>query len=284
MKSFIVTTLTLVAITLSASAAKVAKIDVMLLTGKSDKHHNWEVMSKGVEQILQRNESFEVEVVKFTDTDSFKPKFKGYDVIIMNLNDVTWNEKTKLKFEKYVKCGGGVVIIHEADNAFADWEEYNRIIGLGGWGGRTKESGPYYYYKDGEMVRDSISDGRSGHHGRAGNFTITVRDPEHPIMKGLPASWLHYQDELYGDMRGPALEMEVLATAFSQKATGGTGKEEPVLFTVKYGKGRTFHSVLGHTSAKNGVISGGSIENDGFQTTLLRGVEWAATGEVSSNL
>ncbi len=267
------------------SAAKTEKIDVMLLTGKTDKHHNWELMSKNVAELLNSYAPFNVKVVKFTNTKSFAPKFKKADVVVVNLNDLTWSEKCKLKFENYVKRGGGVVIIHEANNAFADWEGYNRIIGLGGWGGRTKESGPYYYYKDGAMVRDSISDGRSGHHGKAGNFTINVRASEHPIMKGLPKSWTHYQDELYGDLRGPALEIEVLATAYSGVATGGTGKEEPVLFTVGYGKGRVFHTVLGHTGAKwtADQLSGSwirSIKNVGFCTTLLRGTEWAATGEV----
>ncbi len=276
-------TLTLLCI-FAAYSVSAAKINVMLLTGKTDKHHNWEIMSKCITETLATHEPFEVEVVKFTSTDNFAPDFKSADVVIVNLNSVEWSDECKLSFEKYVKRGGGVVIIHEANNAFANWEGYNRIIGLGGWGGRTKASGGYYYYKDGKMVYDTQSEGRSGHHGRAGNFTINVRNTNHPITKGLPQSWTHYQDELYGDLRGPALEMDVLATAYSNPATKGTGKEEPVLFTVRYGKGRIFHTVLGHTGAGwLAPIEGTnirSVANHGFKTTLLRGTEWAATGKV----
>jgi type 1 glutamine amidotransferase len=95
-------------------------------------------------------------------------------------------------------------------------------------------------------------------------------------MKGLPASFLHSQDELYDKMRGPALNMTILATAFSDKSTGGTGRDEPILWTVSWGKGRIFHTVLGHV--------GGETEHPAIDTwfsrTLLRGAEWAATGKV----
>ncbi len=270
--------------TFAVSALWAAQINVMLLTGKTDKHHNWKIMSKCVTDILATNDHFDVEVVTYTSAESFAPDFKRADVVIVNLNSVTWSDECKLSFESYVKGGGGVVILHEANNAFAEWEGYNRIIGLGGWGGRTKESGGYYYYKDGKMVHDTQSDGRSGHHGKAGDFVINVRNSKHPIMKGLPQSWTHHQDELYGDLRGPALEMDILATAYSDPATKGTGKEEPVLFTVRYGKGRIFHTVLGHTGSRWTAAQEGdkirSVGNEGFKTTLLRGTEWAATGKV----
>jgi type 1 glutamine amidotransferase len=92
-------------------------------------------------------------------------------------------------------------------------------------------------------------------------------------MAGLPAKWMHTSDELYSKLRGPAENMTLLATSFADKAKGGTGENEPVLFTITYGKGRVFHTVLGHDER--------SVKCVGFVTTFLRGTEWAATGKVT---
>jgi type 1 glutamine amidotransferase len=103
-----------------------------------------------------------------------------------------------------------------------------------------------------------------------------MKDASHPISKGLPAKWLHNTDELYDRMRGPAQNMTLLATAWSDPATGGTGEEEPLLFTVKYHKGRVFHTTLGHDVEAMRCV--------GFIVTLQRGTEWAATGKVTQKV
>ncbi len=252
-----------------------SKIEVMLITGKSDKFHSCEVMSAALKKAYASEDIFSVETIISSEEESFDPPFGDYDVVVLNINNTSWCDTAKRSFESYVAAGGGVVIIHEADNAFPEWEEYNRIIGLGGWSRRNEKAGPYYYFKDGEYIRDNTP-GRAGKHGKRVPFQINVREPKHPIMIGLPSSWTHSHDELYGNLRGPAENIEVLATAYSDSATGGTGKEEPVLFTIRYGKGRIFHSVLGHTTP----TFTDAVNNIDFQVTTLRGTEWAATGRV----
>jgi hypothetical protein len=102
---------------------------------------------------------------------------------------------------------------------------------------------------------------------------MVVREPDHPITRGIPRSFMQTNDELYGKLRGPAENLHVLATAFSDPATGGTGEHEPILMTIRFGKGRIFHTTLGHdVAAMNGVA---------FQVTLQRGAQWAATGDVT---
>jgi type 1 glutamine amidotransferase len=70
--------------------------------------------------------------------------------------------------------------------------------------------------------------------------------------------------------------MTVLATAYSDKSTGVTGRDEPILMAISWGKGRIFHTVLGHELT---VHSGAS-----FIVTFLRGTEWAATGNVTQKV
>lgn len=89
----------------------------------------------------------------------------------------------------------------------------------------------------------------------------------------MPAEWLHVQDELYFHLRGPAQNVTVLATAYFDPGQRGSGRHEPVIFTVEFGKGRIFHTALGHADY--------SMRCVGFITSLARGTEWAATGRVT---
>lgn len=265
------------------SALQAKPIKALLITGHTSKAHNWGVASSYLKAILDAQGIFETDIALMTDAntidENFSPDFSKYQVVILNLDDTQWSETTKTNFEKFVKNGGGVVVIHEADNAFPDWKEYNLMTGLGGWGKRNEKSGPYYYWKEGEYVKD-FSIGAGGKHGKRVPYVVNIRDEKHPITKGLPLKWLHQNDELYGNLRGPAENIEVLATAFSDKETGGSGKEEPVLFTVRYGKGRIFQSVMGHVKPE----FADAMEDVGFQVTFSRGVEWAATGKVKQKV
>lgn len=205
-----------------------------------------------------------------TDPD-FKPNFSAYDVVLSNFGfgAAPWPEDTQRAFEEFVAGGGGLVVVHAADNSFGDWKEYNEMIGLGGWGGRTKASGPYVYWEDGTIVRDAELDGPGGSHGPQHEFTVVVRDANHPITQGMPRQWMHAKDELYDSLRGPASNLRVLATAYSSK----TKRHEPMIMTIDYGRGRVFHTPMGHADY--------SMQCVGFISTLLRGTEWAATGRVT---
>jgi len=273
--------LTILLFTCIALQAK--PIKVLLITGHTSKWHSWPTTSSYLKAILDQKTIFETEVVAMKDSpdldETFAPDFSKYKVVVLNFDEVKWSDKTKKAFEKYVKNGGGVVVIHEADNAFPDWKEYNLMIGLGGWGGRNEKSGPYLYWKEGKIITDN-SAGTGGSHGQRVPFVINVRDSVHPITKGLPTKWLHQNDELYGNLRGPARNVQVLATAFSTKETKGTGKEEPIMMTISYGKGRIYHCTLGHVKPE---FTDG-LQDVGFQVTFSRGTEWAATGNVKQKL
>ena len=205
---------------------------------------------------------------------NFSPEFSYYDVVVSNLGykAASWPNSTKISFESYMKTGGGLVSVHASDNAFPGWLAYNQMIGLGGWGGRNEKDGPYLYYNNEGVLVKETKPGKGGTHGNRHELKITKRN-EHPILKGLPPIWMHTKDECYGRLRGPAENLTVLATAMCPTEERGTGKHEPILMTINYGNGRVFHTTLGHEDY--------SFESVGFITTFLRGVEWAATGDVT---
>jgi type 1 glutamine amidotransferase len=172
---------------------------------------------------------------------------------------------TEQTIEQFVSSGKGLVAVHAASYAFA---------GLEVLGDRHARTGffepPWPAY--GEMVggQYSAEEPKTGH-GKRHIFTVTFRRRDHAIAHGLPETFLA-NDELYHHVRMRP-EAKILATAFDDPEMGGTGKEEPVLWTMKFGLGRVFHTTLGHDAT--------AMAQPGFRQTLRRGSEWAATGGVA---
>ena len=250
-------------------------LPVLIIDGQNN--HNWQSTTPIMKDALEKCGHFTVTVStapsdKGTPEEwaKWRPDFSKYKAVVSNYNGQMWPLEVKMAFDKYVKDGGGFVCIHAANNSFGDWPQYNQMIGLGGWGGRNEKSGPYVYVKDGALVRDT-SAGPGGNHGAQFEFNVDLlpEGKEHPITKGLPDSWKHCKDELYDKLRGPAENMKVLATATSQT----TNRPEPMIMVLDYGKGRVFHTPMGHADY--------SMKCTGFYIVLQRGTEWAATGKVT---
>jgi type 1 glutamine amidotransferase len=265
---------------LTGTSANAQKIKTLIITGQNN--HNWQVSHVALKQILQNSDLFSVDLAvspeRGKDMSRFIVDFKPYQLVVIDYNGDNWPQQTNKAFLDFVRNGGGVVIYHAANNTFPEWKEYNEITALGGWGNRNEKSGPYLYWKDGKIVKDT-SPGSGGAHGNAHEFILTARNGMHPVVKGLPGEWKHAKDELYEKMRGPGNIADLLYTAYADPATKGSGREEPLLFTINYGKGRIFHTMLGH--AGKTLQDNIAMQCAGFQVTLLRGSEWAATGKVT---
>ena len=258
-------------------------IKTLVVTGQNN--HVWQVSHIAIKQILENSGLFTVDFAitpaKGEDMRMFRPDFSAYQLVVLDYNGDRWPSETDQAFLDYVSKGGGVVVYHAADNAFRQWEEFNKIIGFGGWEGRNETDGPYFYLKNGELVYDA-SPGTGGSHGSQHEFVVNTFNTDHPITKGLPPKWLHARDELYDRMRGPGKVKDVLGWAYSNPDTGGSGRDELNLFTVNYGNARIFHTTLGH--AGNTLENNIAMQCTGFQVTLLRGAEWAATGNVTQQV
>ena len=238
-------------LSLAQPASAADKLRLLIIDGQNN--HNWKVMTPPMKAKLESTGRFTVEVATTPgrggskeDWAKFSPDFSKFDVVLSNYNGQPWPEKAQKGLTSYVKGGGALVVVHAANNSFSGWPEYNRMIGLGGWGGRTEKHGPYLYFDDSnKLVRDPRP-GRGGSHGAQHEFTVKLRQKDHPIVKGMPTEWKHAKDELYDSLRGPAENMHVLATAWSPKSK----RHEPMMMVIKYGKGLVFHTPMGH---ENGV-------------------------------
>jgi type 1 glutamine amidotransferase len=266
---------------LAAGSRAATPIRIMVLDGESaGPYHKWRLVTSVLRKQLDETGLFQVDVVTAPaaggDVAAFKPDFGKYQAVVFNYDapDDRWPAELKASFEKYMQAGGGLVIVHAADNAFPGWKAFNEMIGVGGWRNRTEQAGPYWYFKEGKLVSDNTP-GRAGSHGRRIPFQLTLR-ANHPITNGLPKTWMHQGDELYAHLRGPGKNMTVLATAYSDPANSGSGRDEPQLMVSTYGKGRIFHTTLGHDIA--------ALSSVDFVVTFQRGAEWAATGAVTQKV
>ncbi len=260
--------------------ARAEPVKVMILDGESGgPYHRWDLTTPLLRRVLEETGLFAVDVVTAPppgDTTPFHPRFGQYRVVVVNYDapDGRWPEALQREFETWVRNGGGVVMVHAADNAFPGWKAWNEMTGIGGWRGRDERAGPYWYFQHGKLRQDATP-GPAGSHGRRDPFAIQVR-ARHPITRGLPGRFMHAGDELYAHLRGPGRNMTVLATAWSNPANAGSGRDEPMLMVLRYGKGRIFHTTLGHDLAAMSSVD--------FIVTLQRGAEWVATGRVTQKL
>lgn len=259
---------------------------VLVVTGQSSQYHNWKLQSSALTRLLRETGLFEVDVAttpeRGEDNSQFRPEWSDYSAIVLDYDGDEWSDETKTAFESYIRNGGGLVVVHGADNAFPGWPEFNQMIGVGGWGGRREAAGPKIRWREGKTIL--VDSPGTAQHPSKHDFLVVSRASDHPVMKGIPTAWMHANDELYSQLRGPARSVTVLATASAPKSMrNGTGENEPVLMAIEYGEGRVFHTTLGHVGP-NEDVAPDSIRCVGFTVTLQRGTEWAATGMVTQEV
>ncbi len=263
------------------SAADDKPIKVLIIGGQNN--HDWKQSTPFMKELLDKAGHFQTVVDNAPQQgasqdawDAWHPTFKDFDCVVLDYNGDMWPDEVARAFVDYIRGGGGAVVIHAANNSFTGWKEYEQMVGLL-W--RDPKYGySLYVDDDGKVVRVAPGEGRGMGHGGQYDWVMTTRDANHPITQDMPRLWMHKKDELYHGQRGPAEDVHILLTAFSDPAPGkgGTGKNEPIVWWVPYGQGKVVTNVMGHVGNLE------PMQCVGFKVLLYRSVEWAATGQCST--
>jgi type 1 glutamine amidotransferase len=231
--------------------------------------------SPTVKNIFEAARLFQVDLLAASEPG--EAALEKYKVVILNYGGDTLPMSTLTALQRYVSDGGGMVALAAADSAFSGQPEYRLMLGVRAATGPDASADPVWFYKDGNVAYDNAAGAVTTQIASPnGPVLVTIRNTEHPVTKGVPLQWMHLPDEIAGNLRGPGKNMTLLATVFSDSAKGGTGRNEPAMIAVNYGKGRVFHTLLGRTSE--------ALQCAGLQTMLQRGAEWAATGKVTQRI
>lgn len=108
----------------------------------------------------------------------------------------------------------------------------------------------------------------STRHEHQSHYPVTVKAPEHPIMKEFPKNWTTPKDELYLVSKVWP-KTTVLATSKSEKS----GEEHPVIWTNEFHGTRVFGTTYGHTND--------TFKDPVFIKLLADGMLWAAGADSS---
>jgi type 1 glutamine amidotransferase len=224
-------------------------IRLLILSGANN--HDWKSTTPLLKKMYEESGRFTVAVAE--DVPALRgADFARNDALVCNYTTypkVTghrWPAETEKAFLDYIAAGHGLVLFHAASTAWNDWPEFGDLIGITWQMGKSA-------------------------HGDYHSFAVTIVDRQHPVTAGMK-DFQHVEDELYHRQLKHATA-HVLASAFSDKSMHGTGNDEPVIVVTEYGHGRVFHNAMGHdTRSMSGVA---------WQTLMLRGTEWAATGRVT---
>jgi type 1 glutamine amidotransferase len=265
----------------ACAADPASRIKVLIVDGYSN--HDWQRTTALIRGILDKTGLFEVSVATAPAVagsaayNSWSPQFMDYDVIIQTCNDLggagpLWPASVRETFDRFVREGGGVFVFHAGNNAFATWDAYNEIIGLG-W--RKKEYGWALRIAPDESI-DRIPPGQgagTSHGDRADR--VIHRLVDHPINAGLPRRWKTPQIEVYNYPRGPANKLTVLSWAEDPK----TSERWPTEWVVQYGEGRVYNSTFGHVWKNEADPV--NLRCAGFQTIMVRALQWLAKRPVT---
>ena len=244
------------ALALLSPQAPAQPVKAWIVSGANN--HDWKWTTPEIQRTLEETGRFHVEVTNDPARDlpsaAERHAAGALDLLVLDYNGPRWGKAAEAAFLKAVRAGCGVTVIHAANNAFNGWDEYEVLVGL--------------------LWR------RGTGHGRYHAFDVHVVDHNHPITRGVADLRLH-PDELYHRLvHKQGAEYRVLMSAHSAPETGGTGRHEPMATVSTYGKGRVFHTPLGHVW-RNNIPSHATWQDPQLRSLVARGCEWAATGAVT---
>jgi type 1 glutamine amidotransferase len=210
---------------------------VLLVTGVDHPAHHWKETAPALRALLESDGRCTVRIVEDPEILASDLVF-DYDVIVLHFrNEQPLKRETQARanLQRLIQTGHGLVLIHFACGAFGDWQGFGELAGM-------------------------VWDGKNTHDTR-GPFRVHLVDTQQPITHGM--SDFVTDDELYIGLQ-QRRPVRVLASARSKI----TGHDHPMAFTFTSGKGRIFHTPLGHDAR--------ALEVPDVALMIRRGCLWAA--------
>lgn len=212
---------------------------VLLITGEDYPGHKWQETAPVLFEELAKDKRLAVDLIE--DLSLLRTtKLSDYASVVMHFKNYDPQVPGRAGYDNlatYVKQGGGLVLVHFACGAFQEFKD--EFVNVGGrvWNPKMRGHDPF------------------------GEFTVSITKPDHPCMVGLED--FQTTDELYTCLDGET-PITVLAGAMSKVDK----KTYPMVFVLSHGKGRVFHSPLGHDPA--------ALNNPPVAELFRRGTAWAA--------
>jgi putative heme-binding domain-containing protein len=222
------------AVQAGAAADSPGQIRVLLVgAGSSHDFPRWFLQEDG--QLFES--TGRARVLTTGEPDEVLKHIDQLDVLYLSNNAPYTNPAARKAVMDFARGGKGVLLVHAGLwYNWKDWPEYNRDLAGGGSRG----------------------------HDRLGEFEVKVTEPDHPLVKGLPASF-RITDELYWfepDSEGPPIR--VLATAHSAQKD----RIYPMIFVVEHARARIAGITLGHDGAAH--------THPAYRQLLQNALDWAA--------
>jgi len=230
--------LTILGVPQSLAAGNKQNARVLIVTGIDHPAHNWRQTAPVLAEVLGKDPRLQVWTIEdpyFLDSSAIQ----RYDVIVLHF--MPWEQTppadaARNNLREFVRGGKGLFILHFGCGAFQDWPEFRNLAGR-------------------------VWDPKARAHDPQGPFRVDITDTDHPITRGMKS--FQTEDELYTCLTGDR-PIKLLATAKSKV----DGKDYPMAFVFEYGKGRVFHSALGHDAK--------AISNPNVAELFRRGCAWTA--------
>ena len=192
----------------------------------------------------------------FLGTDAQTAKAAGYDVA------ATPNLKETLALlpqaDLFVFSG------NHGQFGTPEFQKAIRDFAVAGKGIVLLHAATWYNWPLTTKYNDEFVCGGSRNHGHS-DFTFTVTKPEHPIMKGVPATFV-VNDESYNIELTRPEGAEVLGTIPRQTPKEGQSKILPSVWTVKYPGAKVVCIALGHDEK--------SHDHPAYKQLLLNSLTW----------
>jgi type 1 glutamine amidotransferase len=212
--------------------------EILLVTGQDYPGHLWRQTAPAIVELLQKDPRLTVRVVedpRFLDSAALT-NYAAVVLHFMNWEQPSPGPAARENLRRFVERGGGLMLVHFACGAWQDWPEFRDLAGR-------------------------VWDPKLRPHDARGPFRVEIADPDHPITRDLKP--FETDDELYTCLTGDR-PIHVLAQARSKV----DGREYPMAFVLDYGRGRVFHTVLGHDAK--------AVTNSGVPELFRRGCAWVA--------